>query len=45
MKLTDLIEDLGINAGKLVYIPNDVDNYYEKEVVYKVKDSNGNISN
>lgn len=34
-----------ISVGKLYYVPNDVDNAYEKAVTYSVKDSNGNISN
>ena len=34
-----------ISIGKLYYVPNDVDNAYEKTLTYSVKDSNGNISN
>ena len=34
-----------ISIGKLYYVPDDVDNAYEKTLTYSVKDSNGNISN
>lgn len=33
-----------LSEGKLKYIPNDTDDYYEYNIQYKVKDINGNIS-